>query len=333
MKKTAQEQEEEYQRLYQFLSRLSSKASSVSFASLLDGTAEASVCSDAPPSASVSSDASSTVPSDVPSTAPLETPKPKKRPMLKRPPPPTWKEGSVLSFFFPSTTSSCSSAASPSRPTLSQGEMDKLHAQGSAKEKIVQGAGDRSTPRRKKSGMPESFEPGIQTHEPSTQIANTSNVPSSTVQTSHSPTEERPDAQGAPSRRYRHTRKKEKEVPTKRGRPKAAPLNVFTLDVPPARCEACYHTFASHPLYEAHRKSSLPCQRWLALGSRNAMPSLPISLWVEECMERATTGSHPHQCRFCEERFTHGAQHRMHFYESRVCNRLAHDEFIAHLNK
>jgi hypothetical protein len=355
MKKTKEEQEAEYNRLYQLLSSLSSKPNQeVSLQSILEGKA------DSPQNEVV-----------IPPVEPVpEPPKRIKRPTFKKEVP-SWKDGSVLSFLFkgsptvqpthfekrtgPKGLKDLKAAKAKAKKEAKenkseipvQEETPKTALQEDDKEKMVQGAraespsappfGNRLPEKTHSEGL-------FQTREPQPQIDGTHGVPCNTLQidtktsyndahisdsnsirsTSHTTLPITESSKG----RYAHTRKNPKANGTgaKRGRP-PRPIQVLTIDIPPPTCDACVQTFSSEAAYHTHRESSILCQTWLALESAERLPNMPIQLFVEDILMKTITGDNPHQCRFCKEQFESGAQHQMHFYQSRICNRFAHHEF------
>jgi hypothetical protein len=362
MKKTKEEQEAEYNRLYQLLSSLSSKPNQeVSLQSILEGKAET------PQNEVVIPHNEPVVPE--PS---LEPPKPKriKRPTFKKEVP-AWKDGSVLSFLFkgsptvhpthfeqrtgPKGLKARKAAKAKAKKEAKenkseipvQEETPKTTLQEDNKEKMAQGAGAKS-PSAPPFGnrLPEmtDFERLIQTRHQIPQIDDSNIVQSNTLQidikasysdvhtsdsnsirsTSHTTLPIAEPSKG----RYAHTRKNPKVNGTgaKRGRP-PRPIQVLTIDIPPPTCDACIQTFSSEAAYHTHRESSILCQKWLNLESAERLPNMPIQLFVEDILMKTITGDNPHQCRFCKEQFESGAQHQMHFYQSRICNRFAHHEF------
>jgi hypothetical protein len=343
MKKTKEEQEAEYNRLYQLLSSLSSKPNQeVSLQSILEGKV------DSPQNEVMIPHAEPVVPEPPPQ------PKRIKRPTFKKETP-SWKDGSVLSFLFkgsptvqpthfekrtgpkglkPLKALKAKAKKAAKSETPVQEETPKNALQEDDKEKMAQEAGAES-PSAPPFGneLPEKtdFESSIQTREPSAQIAELQRHPCNTLQndvrisesnTIHSPLPVTEPTKG----RYTHTRKNAKAGAPKRGRP-PRPIQVLTIDIPPPTCDACVQTFPSEAAYHSHRESSVLCQKWLNLKSFKPSPAMPIQLLVEDILMKTITGDKPHQCRFCNEQFESSAQHQMHFYQSRICNRFAHHEF------
>ena len=334
MKKTKEEQEAEYNRLYQLLSSLSSKPNQeVSLQSILEGKV------DSPQNEVVIPHAEPVIPE------PSPPPKRIKRPTFKKETP-SWKDGSVLSFLFKGSPTvqpthfekrtgpkglkalkaakaKAKKAAKSETPVQEQTPKNAL--QEDDKEKTVQEAGAES-PSAPPFGneLPEKtdFESSIQTREPSTQIAESQKQSYNVLQSAphnHPITE-------TMKGRYTHTRKNTKAGAPKRGRP-PRPIQVLTIDIPPPTCDACVQTFPSEAAYHSHRESSVLCQQWLNLESTKPHSTMPIHLFVEDILMKTITGDKPHQCRFCNEQFEGSAQHHMHFYQSRICNRFAHYEF------
>ena len=276
------------------------------------------------------------------------TPRPKRPYFRKPPPPPPFPEGSVLSFLFKGST------VLPSRfqekptkrpikrtPKIPQVDVPVSTTSIEPKNKTPEEAAGKSpSPPPFGNESPEHIEKHVffQTREPPTQIPVTAIVPfipsqdappkdvlASTTPPSLEPIlpiETPAQAKSPVKPRQNNTRKKSKLI-GKRGK---APVHVLTLVVPPRLCRACATSFESDIAYEEHLQKSTLCVRWLALSSSAPLPSLPIHLFMEELLTRATTGEHPHQCRFCEEQFSSAAQHHYHFYQSRICNRFAHHE-------
>lgn len=333
MKKTKEEQEAEYNRLYQLLSSLSSKPNQeVSLQSILEGKV------DSPQNEVVIPHAEPVIPEPPP-------PKRIKRPTFKKETP-AWKDGSVLSFLFKGSPTvqpthfekrtgpkglkalkaakaKAKKAAKSETPVQEQTPKNAL--QEDDKEKTVQEAGAES-PSAPPFGneLPEKtdFESPIQTREPSTQIAESQRQSCNVLEIAshnHHPITE--PMKG----RYTHTRKNAKAGAPKRGRP-PKPIQVLTIDIPPPTCDACVQTFPSEAAYHSHRESSVLCQQWLNLESTKSHSTMPIHLFLEDILMKTITGDKPHQCRFCNEQFESSAQHHMHFYQSRICNRFAHYE-------
>lgn len=331
MKKTKEEQEAEYNRLYQLLSSLSSKPNQeVSLQSILEGKTES------PQNEIIIPPVEPVVP---------EPPKRIKRPTFKKEIP-AWKDGSVLSFLFKGSPTvqpthfekrtgpkglkalKATKAKKESKSGIPvQEEPPKTALQEDDKKKMVQEAraespsappfGNRLPEKTHSEGL-------FQTREPSTQIAESHKQSCNVLQSvsrNHQPITE--PVKG----RYTHTRKNPKANGSgaKRGRP-PRPIQVLTIDIPPATCDACVQTFSSEAAYHAHRESSVLCQKWLNLESVE-QATMPIHLFVEDILMKTITGDKPHQCRFCKEQFENSAQHQMHFYQSRICNRFAHHEF------
>jgi hypothetical protein len=351
MKKTKEEQEAEYNRLYQLLSSLSSKPNQeVSLQSILEGK--------------VDSPQNEVVIPHVEPVVPEPPPQPKriKRPTFKKETP-SWKDGSVLSFLFkgsptvqpthfekrtgPKGLKALKAAKAKAKKasksdTPVQEEPPKTALQEDDKEKMVQEARAKS-PSAPPFGnrLPEKtdFEGSIQTRELSTQITEIQRHPCNTSQIDIKMGSNASDTNSIPSTscpsllvaepskgRYSHTRKNTKAGAPKRGRP-PRPIQVLTIDIPPPSCNACMQTFPSEAAYHAHRESSVLCQQWLNLESTKPHSTMPIHLFVEDILMKMITGDKPHQCRFCKEQFESSAQHQMHFYQSRICNRFAHHEF------
>ena len=350
MKKTKEEQEAEYNRLYQLLSSLSSKPNQeVSLQSILEGKTES------PQNEIIIPPVEPVVP---------EPPKRIKRPTFKKEVP-AWKDGSVLSFLFKGSPTvqpthfekrtgpkglkalKATKAKKESKSGIPvQEEPPKTALQEDDKKKMVQEAraespsappfGNRLPEKTHSEGL-------FQTREPQPQIDDTCTVPCNTLQidmkasysdvhtsdsnsirsTSHTTLLIAEPSKG----RYMHTRRNPKANGSgaKRGRP-PRPIQVLTIDIPPPTCDACVQTFSSDAAYHAHRESSVLCQKWLNLKSVE-QATMPIHLFVEDILMKTITGDKPHQCRFCKEQFENSAQHQMHFYQSRICNRFAHHEF------